>query len=164
MHRILFETGYLGSVYGVFHIFLCLGIFLFLYFRMKKIAKTDEREEVRVIAGAMSKVIIVSMVAYMIFLIKSYIDVVIPYKTGNYIQIEGAVRRYSTKKGGTEYFSVNGVDFECSSGMLWGYFKYGGTNFLSGDGQYLRIRYIPGKHGNTIVYIEQLLPEGRDIR
>ena len=160
MHRVLFEIGYFGSVYGVFHIFCCLCMLLFLCFCTTKIAKMDEREESRVIAGAMTKVIIAFMMVYMLFLIKGYTAVVIPYKTGNYIQIEGIVKKYSNIKG-TEHFFINGVEFECSSGRPWGYFQHGGTSFLSGDGQYLRIRYIPGKRGNTIVYIEQLLPEER---
>ncbi len=158
MHRALFEIGYFGSVYGLFHIFCGLCAFLFLCFCTKKIANTDEREENRVIAGTVTKAVMVFMILYLLFLVKSYINVVIPYQTGNYIQIEGVVRKYSNIKG-TERFSLKGVEFECSSDMPWGYFQHGDKSILSGNGQYLRIRYIPGRRRNTIVYIEQLKPE-----
>lgn len=100
------------------------------------------------------------IIIYTIVTVKNYKDIVIAYKNGDYIEIEGMVKDYHYLRGDYETFTLNGVKFECSNGT-WGYSKNGRESLVSGYGRYLRIRYIPGKDRNTIVYIETLLPEER---
>lgn len=94
----------------------------------------------------------------LVSLIKEYKDVVITYKNGNYVEIEGTVENYSTVKDDIEYFTVDGVDFRCSEGEVFGYAKLKKNKIII-SGRHLRIRYIPLKHENVIVYIEQMMPE-----
>lgn len=82
----------------------------------------------------------------------------------NRIVLKGGVQDYSPNFGSTrgtiESFTLDGVKFECSDGNIGGYCpnrKHGGV--IAGNGQHLRIRYIPHSQGNTIVYIEQMMPE-----
>ena len=49
MNRVLFEVSYIGNIYGLAHIVLGFGIFLFLYFDLKRI-KNDGQERDREIA------------------------------------------------------------------------------------------------------------------
>ena len=89
-------------------------------------------------------------------MIGEYCDVVVKYKTGNYVEIEGVVEDYSFVPGreGTT-FTVDGVEFHCPSSD-WGYHPTNEDNRAIKDGEYLKIRYIDDEvQGNVIVYIEQ---------
>ena len=161
MNRVLFEVSYIGNIYGLAHIVLGFGIFLFLYFDLKRI-KNDGQERDREIARVAEKVVIVIIVGYIISLIKGYMDIVVQYKNGHYIEIEGVTEDYVSNlgRGPVETFTLDGVYFECSDKATWGYCpprKNGSV--IRGNGRHLRIRYIPRKNENVIVYIEQLIPE-----
>lgn len=177
MHRALFEVNYIGSLQGFLNIIIVFIILFLLYFRARK----------ENMVAAM-RLMIVFMVVYTVFLVKSYTDTVIAYKSGDYIEIEGTVRNYSSVRG-TEVFTVDGVKFKCSAKTApWGYYKHGNVSLVKGVGRRLKIRYIPDKqkglvmyvgkandktgngeyawigyipdkHRNTIVYIEQLKSE-----
>lgn len=177
MHRALFEVSYIGNLQGFLNIILGFVIFFLLFFRVRK-------ENMIVVM----RIMIVFIAVHTVFLVKSYMDIVIAYKSGDYIEIEGTVKNYSSTMG-TEIFTVDGVKFKCSAKTTpWGYYKYGNTslvegvgrrlriryipnkhkelvmyvgkaNFITGNGEYAWVRYIPDKHRNTIVYIEQLKPE-----
>lgn len=164
MNRVLFEVSHIGSLYGCFNIILAFCIDFFLYFRFREIARTDKRKQGRKLAGVITKVVIVFMVVYVIIFLKGYIDIVVQYRNGHYIEIEGVIEDYSSnlgnRRGKVESFTLDGVRFECSDGPTWGYCPNrmnGGV--IRGNGQHLRIRYIPRGRENVIVYIEQLLPE-----
>lgn len=161
MDRVLFETSYIGSVVGILHIIFVFGLFFFSYFQLKKIADTDERERDRKMTKRMIKAAKAFIAIYAIILVKDYIDVVVQYKIGNYMEIEGAVYSYSftpDKRGPIEHFWVEGKRFECPESS-WGYYPTANNKAVVGNGQHLRIRYIPDEHGNVIVYIEQMMPE-----
>ena len=162
--RVLFEISYIGSLYGCFNIIFSFCILFFLYSGVRRIARTeDERVQGRELAGAITKVLIVIIVGYIISLIKGYKDIVVQYKNGHYIEIEGVIEDYSSnlgnKRGSVESFTLDGVYFKCSDGATWGYCPTRGNGgVIRGNGQHLRIRYIPSSNGNTIVYIEQMMP------
>ena len=162
MNRVLFEVSYIGSWRTYFIIIIALCIFSFLYFRFRGIDRTDQSEKGRKIAGVITKVLRIFIVIYVFFLIKGYMDIVIQYKMGHYVEIEGTVDSYCYFKN-SEYITLDGVKFHCSSGNQWGYYPVG-RNFsvIAGNGQHLRIRYIPRGRENIIVYIEQILPEEWD--
>lgn len=161
MSRVLFELSYIGDIRGNISKVSVFIVLFFVYFNARKMAKTDKREDNRELARVVTKIIIVIMLVYTVFVIKKYIDVVIAYKGGNYIEVEGPVEGYHYSQG-TEYFVLDGVRFECSNEFSWGYHPHGNNGCVAGNGQHLRIRYIPDRQGNTIVYIEQMMPEERD--
>ena len=162
MNRVLFEVSYIGSWRTYFIIIIALCIFSFLYFRFRGIERTDQSEKGRKIAGVITKVLRIFIVIYVFFLIKGYMDIVIQYKMGHYVEIEGTVDSYCYFKN-SEYITLDGVKFHCSSGNQWGYYPVGKIfSVIAGNGQHLRIRYIPRGRENIIVYIEQILPEGWD--
>ena len=150
MNRVLFEVSYIGSFRGFLNIILAFCIFFFLYLRFSGIS------------GVLQKALIVLMVVYTISLIKGYVDTVIQYKNGNYIEIEGTVERYYYSQG-NEYFTLDGVSFRCSSGISWGYYPNNSNDsVIAGNGQHLRIRYLPNKSEKVIVYIEQLMTKEKE--
>ena len=152
MHRVAYEVSDKEIFCVISNVILFFGISFFLYFSIKEKSKT--------IVKIILVFLLVENLIYTIAMIKSYNDIVIAYKNGDYIEIEGMVRNYYHLRGDYEKFTLNGVKFECSGGN-YGYCKNGRESLVSGYGRYLRIRYIPGKRRNTIVYIEQLLPEER---
>ena len=88
MHRALFEVSYIGSLQGFLNIILVFIVFFLLYFLARK-------ENMITVM----RIMIVFMVVYTVLLGKSYTDVVIAYKSGDYIEIEGKVKNYSSKMG-----------------------------------------------------------------
>ncbi len=91
--------------------------------------------------------------------IMGYREVVLGYKRGEYREVEGIVEDYTDSKMHT--FTVNGVEFMVSEFVsTWGYTYRRNENVITGDGQHLKIRYIPGSSGsNSIVYIEEIVDE-----
>lgn len=152
MHRVAFEVSDKEIFRLGFNAILFFTISFFLCLSIKKKAK----DTTKIILAFLAMEILI----YTIFMTKSYMDIVVAYKNGDYIEIEGVVRNYKYIRGNHETFTLDGVKFDCSDGT-WGYSKNGRESLVSGYGRHLRIRYIPGKHRNTIVYIEQLLPEER---
>lgn len=77
------------------------------------------------------------------------------YVKGNYDIIEGQIQKlYPMKEGrqGTEYFYINEVCFEYSSFTLFGYSA--DHKLITGDGQKVRISYVPVNGQNVIVKLE----------
>lgn len=163
MGKVLFETSYIGSLYGFFHIILALCGFCLIIFYDKKVIKSSAKINKR-IARIDTKIILIILAIYIIVLVKGYVNVVIQYKTGNYIEVEGVVQNLHLNYRGTrEYFTLDGVLFETSNISSWGYCqtrKNGGV--IAGNGQHLRIRYIRNGNEKVIVYIEQMIPEEND--
>ena len=108
----------------------------------------------------LEKVVLFLIVIFIIGMIGEYCDVVVKYKTGNYVEIEGVVEDYSFVPGRERTtFTVDGVEFHCPSSD-WGYHPTNEDNRAIKDGEYLKIRYIDDEiQGNVIVYIEQLRQE-----
>lgn len=159
MNKVLFETAYMGDIRGIMLTVLGFGGLLLLYLKIKSDAKTEKREKEAAIFTVVAKGVFVMIAMGLVSLIKEYKDVVITYKNGNYVEIEGTVENYSTSlKDNIEYFTVDGVDFTCYEGEPFRYAKLKKNKIII-SGRHLRIRYIPLKHENVIVYIEQMMPE-----
>ena len=87
-------------------------------------AKTEKREKEASLFTVVAKGVFVMIAMGLVSLIKEYKDVVITYKNGNYVEIEGTVENYSTSlKDDIEYFTVDGVDFTCYEGEPFRYAK-----------------------------------------
>lgn len=160
MNRVLFEVSYIGNWRTYVMIILFFGIFIFLCLRLREIAGAVQNRKAKKIEKVAKIFLIVWTVMFIISLIEGYINIVIPYKNGDYIEIEGTVDYYYVYKGGDEYIILEGVAFNTSGATPWGYSALGKKDsVIAGYGQHLRIRYIPHGSDNVIVYIEQLLPE-----
>ena len=85
----------------------------------------------------------------------AYKEIILGYKKGEYREVEGIVEDYRESK--VDRFTVNGVEFEIPLySLTWGYTYWHDENVITGDGQHLRIRYMPP---NFIVYIEEIVDE-----
>lgn len=164
MNRVLFETSYM-NVEGFKYIIFIFCVILFLYFICfrglvkihRRITMKGQKAGILIL---LEKVVLFFIVIFIIGMIGEYCDVVVKYKTGNYVEIEGVVEDYSFVPGreGTT-FTVDGVEFHCPSSD-WGYHPTNEDNGAIKDGEYLKIRYIDDEvQGNVIVYIEQLRQE-----
>ena len=93
-------------------------------------------------------------------LVSKYGEIVLGYKRGEYREVEGIVEDYTDYKN-NDTFTVNGVNFQISSVFYtWEYTYWKRKNVITGDGQHLKIRYIPSSYGsNSIVYIEEIADE-----
>ena len=159
MNKVLFETSYIGSPGVWFSTISFFVFFIFAFFKFRK-DNTIEKDNRIIITAS----IIAIMIMCTIFMIIKYANTAVRYKSGNYVEIEGVVQDYFSNLGSTrgpvESFTLDGVKFVCSDDVTCGYSpsrKNGGV--IAGNGQHLRIRYIPGGQDNVIVYIEQLMPE-----
>lgn len=124
MNKVLFETAYMGDIRGIMLTVLGFGGLLLLYLKIKSDAKTEKREKEAAIFTVVAKGVFVMIAMGLVSLIKEYKDVVITYKNGNYVEIEGTVENYSTSlKDNIEYFTVDGVDFTCYEGEPFRYAK-----------------------------------------
>lgn len=155
MHRVVYEVSDKEIIRVIFNIILLISIFLLMYWRIKSLwIKEKSRVNIKIVLVFLIVDGIISAIS-MISMLVGYRDIIAAYQNGDYIEIEGVVRNYDHGRGSYETFTLNGVKFECSDGD-YGYSRHGGRSLVSGYGRYLRIRYIPGKRRNTIVYIEQL--------
>lgn len=159
MSRVLFEVSYLGSLKVWVPIISAMGFLFLFFFKFRKDSTVGRDNNIIIISS-----IIAIMIMCTILMIMKYAGTTVRYKRGHYVEIEGVVQEYSSNLGSTrgpvESFTLDGVRFVCSDDITWGYSpsrKTGGV--IAGNGQHLRIRYIPNNQGNTIVYIEQLMPE-----
>ena len=124
MNKVLFETAYMGDIRGIMLTVLSYGGLLLFYLKIKSNAKIEKRENVASLFTVVAKGVLVMSVMGLVSLIKEYKDVVITYKNGNYVEIEGTVENYSTSlKDDIEYFTVDGVDFTCYEGEPFRYAK-----------------------------------------
>lgn len=161
MNRVLFETSYM-SLPGFELILTVFFISLFLYLCFRGLIKVDIRMRMRGkrsgILNILEKAVLFIIIVFIVSVVWDYFDIVVKYKTGHYVEIEGVVEDYSFVPGreGT-IFTVDGVEFCCPSSG-WGYFPTNESNrVIKGSGQHVKIKYIPDEtNGNVIVYIEQL--------
>ena len=89
-------------------------------------------------------------------LVSKYGEIVLGYKRGEYREVEGIVEDYTDYKN-NDTFTVNGVNFQISSVFYtWEYTYWKGKNVITGDGQHLKIRYIPSSYGSNSIafYLE----------
>lgn len=163
MNKVLFEIRHMGDISGNIQLIVGAAALILLYFWAKSNENKAKREKDAKLFSTVSKVVLTYIVLLMVFRIKDYKDIVISYKNGNYVEIEGTVENYSTSlKEDVEYFTVDGVRFECSYySPAWGYTKQRRNEIII-NGRHLKIRYIPLRHENVIVYIEQMMPEEWD--
>lgn len=84
-----------------------------------------------------------------------YIIIVPEYKQGHYYEVEGIVENY-IEEIKNEKFTVNNVEFHYGVNPSWGYSLTLRKSVITGNGQYLRIRYIRIRDYNEIVYIEEI--------
>ena len=169
MNKILYEASYVGSSKGFFNIviviimlaLLCLS--LIFKIRKRKKAYSENGEKGKFQYGAESALDYFGLTVFgtaglitIVSAIVVYGNVILGYKwRGEYREVEGVVEEY--EKGNTISFTVNGVKFNISGhNATWGYTYWQGENVITGDGQHLRIRYIPP---DTIVYIEEIADE-----
>lgn len=159
MNRILYEVNFAGNIQrwlvllsGV--IILIIGVAV-----QRKNDKIKEEERI------LTTIVMIAFIAInAIGVVVGCVGTLIPYKKGHYVEIEGVIQDYHSNLGSTrgtiESFTLDGVKFKCSDGNIWGYCpdrKNGGV--IAGNGQHLRIRYVSNLLGNTIMYIEQMMPE-----
>lgn len=164
MNRVLYETGYM-SLSGFEFVIAAFVMALFLYLCLKGLIKVHRRLIMKGkrsgVLSILERAVMFIMIMVIVAVFWEYFNIVIKYKIGHYIEIEGVVENYSFAPGrqGTT-FIVDGVEFCCPSSD-WGYFPKSENNrVIKENGQHLRIRYIVGEtYGNVIVYIEQLKEE-----
>lgn len=159
MNRILYEVNFAGNIERWLVMIWGIGILVVGGAVQRKNGKIKEGDRI-----AITIVMIAVIAVNAIGVVVGWVGTLIPYKSGHYVEIEGVVQDYHSNLGSTrgtiESFTLDGVKFECSDGNIWGYApnrKNGGVIF--GNGQHLRIRYLPKSSENTIVYIEQMMPE-----
>ena len=161
MNRVLFEVSYIGSPRAFLQIVIIVGMWtIALIYSFKKKHKTDTKfEHILYKCESIVTAFMIIIFSLLIFgLIITYGDVIIGYKLGEYHEVEGVVENYE-KRTRIETFTVNNVEFESGSARLsWGYiWQNGDESVITGDGQHLKIRYIPVT--NVIVYIEEIADE-----
>lgn len=159
MNKILYEVNFTGNIQSWLGMIWGIIILVVWVATQRKNGRIKEGDRI-----AITIIIIVVIAINSIGVVVGCVGTLIPYKNGHYVEIEGVVQDYYSNLGSTrgtiESFTLDGVKFECSDGNIWGYApnrKNGGVIF--GNGQHLRIRYIPKSSENTIVYIEQMMPE-----
>ena len=165
MNRVLFETNYMNPS-GFLSISVSICMVLLFYLCLRGLIEIDKRvrrrgKKIKVLK-IFEKAILFFIIIFIVAVIEEYVGIVVQYKTGHYIEIEGVVENYSFIPGrkGT-IFTVDGVEFRCPDNS-WGYYPTNESNIvIKENGQHLKIRYIFNEinNGNVIVYIEQLISE-----
>lgn len=176
MNKILYESSYIGNpkcfISHLFDVIEVIGLLIFIIYWFKK--RKDEKEEYSESRGKecffyQTKSIGISvfiLIWWIISLlnvsgfISGYRKIVLGYKKGEYCEIRGIVKDYTDTRNGYT-FAIDGVEFEVSTivhAFDWGYTYGRNKNVITGDGQYLKIRYIPDSL-NRIVYIEEIADE-----
>lgn len=162
MNEILFEVNWIGNKIGClsYGAFWFLGVSLWIM----SIVKREKEHYEKTIGGYISYaidtgsaiVLGIFIVSMTLSLKSKYADTVVAYKLGQYCEVEGVVEDYVSNHGrGDDKCSIDGVEFSYGLGCSWGYCQTG-EGAIKGNGQHLRVRYIPQSVGNVIVYIEQL--------
>lgn len=161
MNKVLFETSYIGSVDG----FLSIVIFGFsliiawLCMKKKRFCINNKWGYLRYWIHNIITYLWGTMIVLMIWnYIVGYIDIILAYKHGEYCEVEGVVMDFEAFRM-HESFTVNGVRFEDGSELTWGYTRSFGDSVITGNGQHLRIRFIPLESRNIMVYIEEIAEE-----
>lgn len=163
MNKILFEVSYIGSPSGFFKIMVFAGIWIIgltAGTKRRNISNTTS-SKINISLNRIEYIATFFLTVFFLWivigLIITYGETILGYKMGEYKEVEGVVENYE-KHPWRETFTVNNVEFETEGAAIsWGYVWQNGKSVITGDGQHLRIRYIPGT--KSIVYIEQLKPE-----
>lgn len=163
MNEILFEVNWIGNKTGClsFGAFWFLGISLWIMAIIKREKTHYEKTINGHITQAVDTFSAIWVGIYVLFITlnfkSKYVDTVVAYKLGQYCEVEGVVEDYVSNHGrGDDRCSIDGVEFSYSLGFSWGYCQTERWGVIKGNGQHLRVRYIPQSVGNVIVYIEQL--------
>ncbi len=173
MNRVLYEASYIGSSKAFFNsaivVIMLISFLIGLIYSAKKARRKKNENGAK--TGKEYFVYMVHYVGYSVFavifgitalttvtgLLLGYHQVILGYKRGEYREAEGIVEDYMDQKDGYT-FTVEGIEFEIFEPRLsWGYNYWHGKDVITGNGQHLRIRYIPGS--NSIVYIEEIAEE-----
>lgn len=162
MGKVLFEVSYIGNPQIFFVITsIILGIILLLIDMKRKEKKYNANAE-ECVGYKVDRIgSIIFLVFFSILLIAlgiTYDSVVLEYKRGNFCEVEGRVEEF-LKKSHDEEFIINDVEFQYGIDLMWGYTLTFRKSVIIGNGQYLRIRYIPSGDNNEIVYIEEIMKE-----
>jgi len=164
VNKILYETSYIGNTKcffnHLFDIIWLVCIYIAGIYTIKKKRLKEEHNSQYVLCIIVMFTIGLSELLNVSNLVSKYSEIVLGYKGGRYWEVEGIVEDYTDYKN-NDTFTVNGVDFEISSVFYtWEYTYRPNENVITGDGQHLKIRYIPGSSGsNRIVYIEEIADE-----
>lgn len=164
MNKILYETSYIGNtkcfLNHLYDISCFAWVFIGSIYLIKKKRLKEEHNSQYVIYVIVLFILGLSELLDVSNLVSKYGEIVLEYKGGRYWEVEGIVEDYTDYKN-NDTFTVNGVDFEISSVFYtWEYTYRPNENVITGDGQHLKIRYIPGSSGsNRIVYIEEIADE-----
>ena len=168
---ILYEASYIGSSKVFLNNVMVVGemafAFLLCFFRAKKAKMLIEKNvsnvrkdyfthKIHYIVFSIFAVFFgIVLLILVLGMILGYNNVILRYKRGEYREVEGIVEDYRDSK--VDRFTVNGVEFEISEyNATWGYSYWHNENVVEGDGQHLKIRYLPP---NRIVYIEEIADE-----
>ncbi len=163
MNQILFEVNWIGSLRGfcsetVLCILFSVGLICQIRAR-NKLDRSKKKGQFRYVIQTTS---IISWGIITLLLIvaarEGYFDIIVAYKLGSYCEVEGIVEDFRINdKSYDLYFTINDVAFSPGQTASWGYTLFmTNKSVIQGNGQYLKIRYIPYGTDNTIVYIEQL--------
>lgn len=164
MNRILYEASYIGNSkiffqnVGVITV-LFLGWICFPYIverRQRKCEKKNDFEYIlkNVLNFCFRIVFGISCVIMTIGMILAYNSAILGYKSGKYYEVEGKVENYTELKDGIK-FTIDKIEFKVNKPEIdWGYNYWGNQCVITGDGQHLKIRYIP--RSKSIVYIEEI--------
>lgn len=164
MNRVLFEVSYIGSPRAFLQvvIFVVMGLVVLIgSAKQKRSINTKIPYFLYKIEHVLDGFLVICFSLVVFGLIIAYGNVIIGYKLGEYHEVEGVVENYE-KHTKTETFTVDNVEFKSGSAILsWGYiWQSDGESVITGDGQHLKIRYIPVT--NVIVYIEEIADEERE--
>ena len=170
MSKILYEASYIGNpksfsfyiVDVIRAIMLLILVIVAIYTLKKERGVKEEYCEYALKHFSLTVFALFGGVFGLLYLVETilgYNEDILGYKRGEYREVEGFVEDYTDSK--THTFTVNGVEFTVSAyEQTWGYtYVKSDQNVITGDGQHLKIRYIPHSSGsNTIVYIEEIGP------
>lgn len=163
MNQILFEVNWIGSLRSFFsEMVLCILFIVALVCQIRARNKLDRSETKGQIRYVTQTASIISWGIITVLLIagswNGYFDIIVAYKLGNYREVEGMVEDFRIADGCYDlYFTVNDITFSPGQTASWGYtLLMTNKSVIQGNGQRLKIRYIPYGGDNTIVYIEQL--------
>ena len=169
MHKVLYEITYRMDSKILIPFFLAIFVLVMLIREIRNVRREKTAKGHRGKLFIYTAGLAISLFACGVILpsqIDMYQHIVAAYEDGRYQTVEGYVENFTPmppEGHAHESFQINGVCFDYSENTaLQGYNKTKGNGgVISGNGQYLKIRYIYYKpwDTNVIVYIEELSPE-----
>ncbi|MBP3475819.1 MAG: hypothetical protein J6K48_05825 [Lachnospiraceae bacterium] len=163
MNQILFEVNWIGSLRSFFsEMVLCVLFSVGLVRQIRarnKMDRSKTRGQIKYITETASIISWGIITAVLIVAVcNGYFDIIVAYKLGNYCEVEGMVEDFRIREGCYDlYFVIEDVAFSPGQTASWGYtLLMTNKSVIQGNGQHLKIRYIPYGGDNAIVYIEQI--------